>query len=70
MSDTKRIRIGLRAYTRLEHNAVITVPAEASREEITRLVRIYQESVDRSEFMVDPDYWDEEYPDWHEEERG
>lgn len=57
MSQTKNIRISLRAFTAVEYTEVIAVPAAMSDRELDKLVEQRYDDVDAA-YQDDPDYWE------------
>ena len=66
MSDTKKVRITLAAFTRVEYNEVLVVPANITDEELDALVEQRYDSVDGGEFSDDPEYWERAPSTGHE----
>lgn len=66
--DTKKIRINLSAYTRVEYSEVIEVPVDTTDEELDEKVRQMYSDTDGGEFCSDNDYWEKGHCDWEDAE--
>lgn len=55
---TKKVRINLSAYTRVEYSEVIEVSADATEEDLQELASRRYREVDASEFSDDSEYWE------------
>lgn len=56
--ETKRIRIMLGAMTRAEWSALVEVPKNMKRDELTDLVARFYDDIDGTEFTDDNEFWD------------
>ena len=63
-SNTKKIRINLSAFTRVEYTEVLEVPANITPSELNQLTAQRYNNVDGGAFTDDPDYWEEGARDW------
>lgn len=56
---TKKIRVKLAAFTRVEWCSLpIDVPADATDAQINELVNRFYDDIEGSEYEDDPDYWE------------
>jgi hypothetical protein len=55
---TKLIKITLAGFTRVEYNAVVRVPLDATPREISDLARELNDDIDTGWWTDDPHYWD------------
>ncbi len=55
---TRRVAIRLAALTRVEYYEVLEVPADLSDDELNNLVNLRYGTIDGSEFIDDPEFWE------------
>ncbi len=55
---TRLVTIELTAMTRVQYSASVSVPVDATDEEIDELVNAMYARTDGSDFVDDPDYWE------------
>jgi len=54
---TKKVRVNLSAFIRVECTEVIEVPASMNEDELKTLAQMRYENTDRSSYTQDSEYW-------------
>lgn len=55
---TKRVRVRVSAFTRVEWGTEVDVPESATDDQLDDLARAFYDNVDGGEYADDPDYWE------------